>query len=38
MVPNGVLLIDVKTKEITIANKEMEDIANFGSREKTLIQ
>lgn len=33
MIPNGVLIIDIATKQITFANKEMEDIVNFKKQE-----
>lgn len=29
MIPNGVLIIDIITKSITFANKEMEDIVGI---------
>ena len=32
LVPNGVLLIDIKSKEITFANKEMEELVNFHGK------
>lgn len=30
MIPNGVLIIDIASKKITFANKEMEDIVNLS--------
>ena len=34
MVPNGVLIIDIKSKQITFANHEMVDIV--GLKDSTL--